>query len=71
MSVISKRLEENAFEAAEEFAESSNSKVGKIHTASQGVFSIMLRIQMQPYQEESQSIEKKVRVVSTIEYFLE
>ncbi|MDR2925208.1 MAG: SIMPL domain-containing protein [Azoarcus sp.] len=61
----------NAFEAAEEFAKSSNSKVGKIRMASQGVFSVMPRTQTRQYQEESQSIEKKVRVVSTVEYFLE
>ena len=60
----------NAKSAAEEFAKNSGSKVGKIRHANQGVFSIL------PAEEingsvESQQINKKVRVVSTIEYWLE
>lgn len=53
----------NAREAAARFAEDSGSKVGKMKTASQGQFSI-----------EDQSATpfiKKVRVVSTIVYYLE
>lgn len=53
----------NAREAAAQFAKDSGSKVGKMKTATQGQFSI-----------ESQSSTpfiKKVRVVSTIVYYLE
>ncbi len=53
----------NAREAAKKFAEDSRSKLGKIRTASQGQFSIEDRDQYTPY-------IKRVRVVSTIEYYL-
>ena len=53
----------NARQAAEKFAEDSQSKLGKIKTASQGQFSIEDRDQYTPY-------IKNVRVVSTIVYFL-
>lgn len=59
----------NAREAALEFARSSGSKVGKIHSASQGVFSILSRDDPNAY--EASQIDKKVRVVSTVEYLLE
>ncbi len=60
----------NAKQAAEEFAKSSDSKVGKIKTANQGVFSILPREQT-PGASESAQINKTVRVVSTIVYYLE
>lgn len=53
----------NAREAAKKFADDSDSRLGKIKTASQGQFSIEDRDQYTPY-------IKKVRVVSTIEYYL-
>lgn len=53
----------NAREAARKFADDSDSRLGKIKTASQGQFSIEDRDQYTPY-------IKRVRVVSTIEYFL-
>ena len=53
----------NAREAARKFADDSHSHLGKIKTASQGQFSIEDRDQYTPY-------IKKVRVVSTIDYFL-
>ena len=53
----------NAREAAEKFAEDSKSKLGKIKSASQGQFTIDDRDQYTPW-------IKKVRVVSTIEYYL-
>jgi len=59
----------NARTSALEFAKSSNSKVGKIHSANQGVFSILPRDNANA--PEAQQINKKVRVVATIEYFLE
>lgn len=67
-----KMLEEatkNAEASAQEFAKSSNSTVGKIKYANQGVFSILPSEQTAGVSEASQ-IEKKVRVVSTIEYWL-
>lgn len=54
----------NAREVAEKFAKDSESKLGKIRTASQGVFSIEDRDQNTPY-------IKKVRVVTTIDFSLE
>lgn len=54
----------NAREVAEKFALDSNSKVGKIKTARQGLFTISDRDQNSPH-------IKIVRVVSTIDYFLE
>lgn len=59
----------NAQAAAAEFAKSSNSTVGKIKYANQGVFSILPSEQTAGASESSQ-IEKKVRVVSTVEYWL-
>lgn len=53
----------NAREAADKFAADSESKLGKIKTAQQGQFAIEDRDQYTPY-------IKKVRVVSTIVYFL-
>ena len=60
----------NAMAAANEFAKSSNTKVGKIRKANQGVFSILPREQTANATEMNR-IEKKVRVVSTIEYYLD
>lgn len=53
-----------AKEVAEKFANDSNSKVGKIKNASQGIFSINSRDQNSPE-------IKLVRVVTTVNYFLE
>lgn len=61
---------QNAKKAADEFAKNSNSRVGKIHHANQGVFSILPREQTSS-SFEAQQIEKTVRVVSTVEYWLE
>ena len=54
---------ENARQVAEKFAKDSKSKLGRIKKASQGQFSITNRDTSTPY-------IKKVRVVSTIEYYL-
>ena len=53
-----------AREAGEKFATDSQSRLGKIKTASQGQFSIEDRDENTPYL-------KKVRVVSSIQFFLE
>ncbi|WP_321368256.1 SIMPL domain-containing protein [uncultured Desulfuromusa sp.] len=52
-----------AREVAEKFASDSQSKLGKIKRASQGQFSIRARNNNHPH-------IKKIRVVSTIEYYL-
>lgn len=54
----------NARQAAEQFASDSDSKLGKIKTASQGQFSITSRDQYTPYL-------KNVRVVTSVVYYLE
>jgi hypothetical protein len=53
----------NAREVAEKFAQDSRSRLGRIRTASQGQFSIDNRDSSTPH-------IKRVRVVSTIEYYL-
>lgn len=53
----------NAREAAQKFAKDSNSKLGKIKKANQGLFSINDRDANTPY-------IKSVRVVSTVDYYL-
>ena len=53
----------NARAVAEKFAEDSESRLGRIHSAQQGQFSIEDRDSTTPY-------IKKVRVVSTVEYHL-
>ena len=58
-----------AREAAEQFARDSHSSLGGIRTANQGVFEILPRNQINGMSETAQ-IDKIVRVVSTIEYFL-
>jgi uncharacterized protein len=56
---------------AQQFAADSNSRLGAIRRASQGVFQVMSREAEEPNpMEERASIEKKVRLVSTIDYYL-
>ena len=59
----------NAYVAAEEFAKNSGSTVGKIKYANQGVFSILPQIKTDSA-SESQQINKTVRVVVTVDYWL-
>jgi hypothetical protein len=54
----------NAREVAEKFARDSDSRLGKIKTATQGQFSINDRDSNTPH-------IKKVRVVSTLTYYLD
>ena len=54
----------NAREAAQKFAQDSDSRLGKIKTANQGVFSIEDRDRNTPY-------IKVVRVVTSVTYYLE
>lgn len=62
--------------AAEQFAINSNSKLGKIKHASQGVFQFLStdtsnQQNSTPDSDQENSLNKTVRVVSTIDYFLE
>ena len=59
----------NARKSAEQFAKDSKSKIFKIKTADQGVFTILPK-NSSVYVSESSSKEKQIRVVSTIEYWL-
>lgn len=61
-SMIAESLEK-ARESAEEFAKNSHSKIGKMRTASQGYFEI------EDLDEHNPQV-KKVRVVTTVEYYL-
>jgi hypothetical protein len=58
-----------AREAADQFARDSHASLGGIRTASQGIFEILARDQAPGISEQSQ-VDKTVRVVSTVEYFL-
>ena len=60
----------NARTAAEQFASDSRSGLGGIRRANQGVFVILPRDQARGAMEDSQ-LFKVVRVVSTVEYFLD
>jgi hypothetical protein len=60
----------HAREAAEQFARDSRSSIGGIRHANQGVFEI-LPIAPAPGLTEESQIDKKLRVVSTVEYFLD
>ena len=61
-SMIAESLE-NARTAADEFAKNSHSKIGKMRTATQGYFEV------EDLDENTPQV-KKVRVVSTVEYYL-
>ena len=54
---------ENARDAADEFAKNSHSRIGKMRTASQGYFEV------EDLDENTPQV-KKVRVVTTVEYYL-
>jgi hypothetical protein len=55
--------------AAEQFAKDSDSKIGKIRQANQGVFVILAR-DPAPGMMEGSQLQKTVRVVTTIDYYL-
>jgi hypothetical protein len=59
----------NARESAEKFATDSRTTLGGIRQANQGVFVILPRDQA-PGVNESGQLQKVVRVVSTVQYFL-
>lgn len=59
----------NARQAAEQFAKDSGSRLAGIRKANQGLFEILARDRAQGFNEEYQ-LQKTVRVVSTIEYYL-
>ena len=61
-SMIAESLD-NARAAADEFAKNSHSRIGKMRTASQGYFEVVDL-------DENTPQVKKVRVVTTVEYYL-
>ena len=61
----------NATAAGQQFAKDADAKLGKIKTANQGVFSIESRDPIDRWSsDERQAINKKVRVVATITFYL-
>ena len=67
----------NARASADRFAQDSGSRVGSIRSANQGVFSIAAAAEMAPNAQgeggagsAESSLMKKVRVVSTVNYYL-
>jgi uncharacterized protein len=60
---------QRAKETAEQFAVESGAQVGDIQTANQGVFEILPAVEI-PNDRPEKQIDKKVRVVTTITYFL-
>jgi hypothetical protein len=68
---------QNAREAAGQFAKDAGASVGSIRQASQGYFSITARDKVEENSGgdngcgASESVDKKIRIVTTIEYYLE
>jgi hypothetical protein len=60
---------QRAREAAQKFAEESGARVGDIQSANQGVFEISPAVEI-PNDRPEKQIDKKIRVVTTITYFL-
>lgn len=58
-----------AREAAQKFAEESGANVGRIRSANQGVFQINPAVSI-PNDRPDKQVNKKIRVVTTITYFL-
>ncbi|MDR2412695.1 MAG: SIMPL domain-containing protein [Rickettsiales bacterium] len=70
MSMI-EQATKNATDAGRQFAKDAGAKLGRIQSANQGVFSIESRDPTDRWSnDEKQSIDKKVRVVSTITFYL-
>jgi hypothetical protein len=64
-----KEATQRAREAAQQLATESGAKVGEIQTVNQGVFEILPQVEI-PNDRPEKQIQKKVRVVTTITYFL-
>jgi hypothetical protein len=66
---------QNALSSASEFAKQAGAKLGSLRRASQGIFSVVARDAVDSDDnnaaQENQVIDKKVRVVSTLEYYLQ
>ena len=61
----------NATDAGRQFAKDAGARLGKIQSANQGVFSIESRDPISSWSnDEKQSIYKKIRVVSTVTFYL-
>ncbi len=64
-----RKATEAAKAAAAEFTATSGARVGAIRRANQGVISVLARDES-PTAAEGQSIDKRIRAVTTVEYFL-
>ncbi|MFO0996017.1 MAG: SIMPL domain-containing protein [Alphaproteobacteria bacterium] len=64
-----RKATEEARVAADEFAATSQSKVGGIRRANQGVIVILPR-DGTAFETEYQSVDKRIRAVTTVDYFL-
>ena len=63
--------DKNATAAGEQFAKDANAKLGQIQSANQGLFTVTARDQLDAWSDnEKQSINKRVRVVTTITFYL-
>jgi len=60
----------NARASAQQFANDSGASVGAIKSATQGYFSINARDNV-PGSSPSASLNKRVRVVSTVQYYID
>jgi hypothetical protein len=60
---------QRAREAAQKFAEESGAKVGDIQNANQGIFEVNPAVYI-PNDRPEKHIDKKIRLVTTITYFL-
>ena len=69
MSMIEEATQ-SATEAGLQFAKDANARLGRIHRANQGVFTINPRDPLTNWTSERESIHKRVRVVSTITFYL-
>ena len=66
-----KEATKNATDAGQQFAQDAGARLGEIKSANQGVFSIESRNPTDTWSSnERQSIEKKVRIVATITFYL-
>ncbi len=61
----------NARVAAEQFAGDAGGKVGGIKEAAQGSFSILAKNSSESYGEDDTSVNKTIRVVTTITFYME
>jgi len=65
-----KEATQSATEAGLQFTKDANVRLGRIHRANQGMFTINVRDSMNNWTNEKKSIHKLIRVVTTITFYL-